>query len=99
MPTLRSLSGGPDISVDRPLVLVGRHPRCDARLDSEWVSLRHCVLSEDGGEVVVRDLCSTNGTWINGWRVERGRLRPGDLMSIAYVHFRIEGAPLGMSEK
>ncbi len=69
MPTLCAVSGGPDIPVDRPLVLVGRHPNCDARLDSEWVSLRHCVLARDGGDVVVRDLGSTNGTSINGRRV------------------------------
>jgi hypothetical protein len=41
MPTLRSDSGEPDIPVDSPLVLVGRHPQCDARLGSDWVSLRH----------------------------------------------------------
>ena len=93
MPTLRSVSGGPDIRVVHPLVLVGRHPRCDARLESDWVSLRHCILTQDGGEVVVRDLCSTNGTWINGWRVERRRLKPGDEMSIAHMRYRLEGAP------
>jgi FHA domain len=93
MAILRSVSCGPDIPVDSPLVLVGRHPRCDARLDSAWVSLRHCILTEDGGEVVVRDLGSTNGTWINGWRVERGRLKPGDEMSIAHVRYVLEPPP------
>jgi pSer/pThr/pTyr-binding forkhead associated (FHA) protein len=92
MPTLRSVSGGPDIPVDHPLVLVGRHPQCDARLDSDWVSLRHCILTQDGGDVVVRDLGSTNGTWINGWRVERGRLKPGDEVTIAHVRYRLEAA-------
>jgi pSer/pThr/pTyr-binding forkhead associated (FHA) protein len=73
--------------------LVGSRPRCDARLDSEWVSLRHRVLTGDGRGVVVRDLGSTDGTWINGWRVERGRLEPGDEMSIDHVRYRLEGAP------
>jgi pSer/pThr/pTyr-binding forkhead associated (FHA) protein len=75
------------------MVLVGRHPQCDARLDSLWVSGRHCILTEDGGEVVVRDLGSTNGIRINGQRVERGRLRPGDEISIAHFPYRLEGAP------
>ncbi len=92
MPTLRSVSGTPDITVDHPLVLVGRHPQCDARLNSEWVSLRHCMLTADRGDVIVRDLGSTNGTWINGWRVECARLRPGDEMTIAHIRFRLEGA-------
>jgi predicted component of type VI protein secretion system len=91
MPTLRSVSGGPDIRVDHLMVMVGRHSQCDARLDSHWVSLRHCMLTEDGGDVVVRDLGSTNGTWVNGLRVERGRLKPGDEMSIANVRYRLEG--------
>jgi pSer/pThr/pTyr-binding forkhead associated (FHA) protein len=92
MPILRSISGGTDIAVDRPMVLVGRHPQCDARLDSEWVSLRHCMLTGDGRDIVVRDLGSTNGTWINGCRLERGRLNSGDEVAIAHVRYRLEGA-------
>ena len=92
MLTLRSVSGGPDITLDRPLVLVGRHPQCDARLDSVRVSRRHCVLTKDALGVVVRDLGSTNGTWINGWRVACGRLKPGDEVSIAYTRYRLEEA-------
>jgi pSer/pThr/pTyr-binding forkhead associated (FHA) protein len=83
---LRAVFDGSDITLDRAMVMVGRHPQCDARLDSLRVSRRHCILTEDGGEVVVRDLGSTNGIRINGPRVERGRLRPGDEISIA--HFR-----------
>ena len=93
MPTLRALIEGPDITLDRALVLVGRDPQCDTRLESNWVSRRHCILTVDGGEVVVRDLGSTNGTRINGQRVERGRLRPGDEISIAHFTYRLEGAP------
>jgi len=93
VPTLRAVCDGPDITLDRAMVLVGRHPQCDARLDSPRVSRRHCILTEDGGEVVVRDLGSTNGIRINGQRVERGRLRPGDEISIAHIRYRLEGAP------
>jgi hypothetical protein len=93
MPTLRSVSGEPDIRVESPVVLVGRHPQCDARLESDWVSLRHCVLTADAGEVVVRDLVSTNGTRINGRRVQHGRLKPGDELSIAHIRYRLEEAP------
>jgi pSer/pThr/pTyr-binding forkhead associated (FHA) protein len=92
MLTLRSVSGGPDITLDRPLVLVGRHPQCDARLDSDRVSRRHCMLTKDAHGVVVRDLGSTNGTWINGWRVACGRLEPGDEVWIAHVRYRLEEA-------
>jgi pSer/pThr/pTyr-binding forkhead associated (FHA) protein len=93
VPTLRAVIDGPDITLDRPIVMVGRNPQCDVRLDSLWVSRRHCILTEDGGEVVVRDLGSTNGIRINGQRVERGRLRPGDEISIAHIRYRLEAAP------
>lgn len=44
----------------------------------------------DHGEVIVRDLGSTNGIRINGQRVELGRLRAGDLLSIAHIRYRLE---------
>ncbi|MGE3822255.1 MAG: FHA domain-containing protein, partial [Isosphaeraceae bacterium] len=42
------------------------------------------------GEVIVRDLGSTNGIRLNGQRVEFGRLRPGDELSIAHIRFRLD---------
>jgi predicted component of type VI protein secretion system len=89
---LVALDEGPDIPVDRAMVVVGRHPQCDARLDSIRISRRHCCMAEDNGEVVVRDLGSTNGIRINGQRVEAGRLRPGDELSIAHIRYRLEGS-------
>jgi predicted component of type VI protein secretion system len=87
---LVALDEGPDILLDRAMVVVGRHPSCDTRLDSLRVSRQHCCMSHDKGEVTVRDLGSTNGIRINGQRVERGRLRPGDELSIAHIRFRLE---------
>jgi pSer/pThr/pTyr-binding forkhead associated (FHA) protein len=86
---LIALYTGPDILVDRSPVLIGRHPRCDARIDSIRVSQRHCCLTEDDGAVLVRDLGSTNGIRINGRRVESGRLRPGDELSISVFRYRV----------
>jgi len=87
---LVALDEGPDIMLDRAMVVVGRHPSCDTRLDSLRVSRQHCCMSQDKGEVTVRDLGSTNGIRINGQRVERGRLRHGDELSIAHIRFRLE---------
>ena len=85
-----ALDNTPDITLDRALVVVGRDPRCDARLDSLRVSRQHCCMTEADGAVVVRDLGSTNGVWINGERVEFGQLRPGDELSIAHFRYRLE---------
>jgi FHA domain len=87
---LVALDEGPDITLDRTIVVVGRHPACDTRLDSLRVSRHHCCMTQEGGEVVVRDLGSTNGIRINGQRVEIGRLRPGDELSIAHIRYRLE---------
>jgi pSer/pThr/pTyr-binding forkhead associated (FHA) protein len=87
---LVALDDGPDIPLDRAMVVVGRHPLCDARLDSLRISRHHCCMMQDKGELFVRDLGSTNGIRINGQRVEMGRLRPGDELSIAHIRFRLE---------
>jgi predicted component of type VI protein secretion system len=87
---LVALDEGLDIPLDRAMVVVGRHPQCDARLDSLRVSRHHCCMTQDHGEVIVRDLGSTNGIRINGQRVELGRLRPGDELSIAHIRYRLD---------
>src|SRR4029079_2737965 len=87
---LVALDEGPDIMLDRAMVVVGRHPACDARLDSLRVSRHHCCMMHENGEVVVRDLGSTNGIRINGQRVEMGRLKAGDELSIAHIRYRLD---------
>ncbi len=87
---LVALDEGADIVLDRAMVVVGRHPACDARLDSLRVSRHHCCMMQENGEVVVRDLGSTNGIRINGQRVEMGRLKPGDELSIAHIRYRLD---------
>ena len=91
MPTrLVALDEGNDIPLDRSMVVVGRHPQCDARLDSLRVSRHHCCMTRDKNEILVRDLGSTNGIRINGQRVDAGRLRPGDELSIAHIRYKFE---------
>ncbi len=87
---LVALDEGLDIPLDRTMVVVGRHPQCDARLDSLRISRHHCCMTLENGDVVVRDLGSTNGIRINGQRVEIGRLRTGDELSIAHIRYRLD---------
>jgi pSer/pThr/pTyr-binding forkhead associated (FHA) protein len=89
MLTLLALSDGPDILLDNAVVMVGRLSKCDARLESLRVSRRHCLIIAAGGDVVVRDLGSTNGTWVNGRRVTTRRIRPGDEVSIAHIRYQL----------
>jgi pSer/pThr/pTyr-binding forkhead associated (FHA) protein len=85
-----AIDEAPDINLDRAMVVVGRHPNCDTRLNSLRVSRHHCCMTRENDQVVVRDLGSTNGIRINGTRVETGSLRPGDELSIAHIRYRLE---------
>jgi FHA domain len=62
---------------------VGRHPESDIFLDDITVSRRHAEFTRDaGGKVVVRDLGSLNGTYVNRERIEEQVLSPGDEVQI-----------------
>lgn len=64
-------------------LLLGRHLCCDIVLPIPTVSRRHALLSFRDGSWILRDLESTNGTLVNGERVGRCELRPGDLVMLA----------------
>jgi pSer/pThr/pTyr-binding forkhead associated (FHA) protein len=51
-------------------------------LGEPTVSRLHAELREEGEGWVIADLGSTNGTWVNGWRVQRAELRAGDEVSL-----------------
>jgi len=87
---LISLDGGPDIRLDNSPILIGRHPSCDARIDSVRISRRHCCVSVHDDTVLIRDLGSTNGVSVNGQRVETGRLHGGDEVAIGPLRYVVE---------
>ncbi len=88
------LDGSKPISITRDITLVGRkRGLCDVVIDHSSVSKLHCALARTDGLLFLRDLGSTNGTRVNGQRVTRGALLPGDEISIAGVKFRIHLGP------
>jgi pSer/pThr/pTyr-binding forkhead associated (FHA) protein len=88
LPCFVSLDGNTPFRLDDPLTVVGRARACEVHLDSSRVSRRHCCLAFGNGQVLVRDLGSTNGTWINGHRIAEATLLPGDVLGIAHLRFR-----------
>ncbi len=87
---LISLDGRDHILLDLVLVVVGRRPDSDARIDSARVSRKHCCLAMDRDGVLVRDLGSRNGTRVNGQKIKVGLIRPGDELGIAHLRYRLE---------
>ena len=86
---LLALCEGPDILLDKPILLLGRHPECDVQIDSRKVSRRHCCIAQVNDYLVVRDLGSTNGIRINGIRVVEGKLKPGDELTIGNHRYQV----------
>ena len=65
---------------------LGRSPDVDLRLESTSVSRHHLTLRRRGEELLVEDLGSANGTFLNGTRLTGVRaLRPGDTLKVADV--------------
>ena len=65
---------------------VGRATGADFIVDAPLVSRVHCRLTvAPDGILEVRDLESTNGTFVNGKRIERARLRSGDRLGVGRV--------------
>lgn len=73
---------------------VGRTSRADFIVDAPLISRLHCrLLADKSGQLVVEDLGSTNGTLVNGGRVDRRVLRAGDTLTIGRVEFKVQENP------
>jgi EAL domain-containing protein (putative c-di-GMP-specific phosphodiesterase class I) len=85
----RDIPGKPPerIELDRLPFTIGRNESCDYQILSSRVSREHAEILREGGALRVRDLKSTNGTFVNGQRIDEHRLADGDLVVIADVHF------------
>ncbi len=77
------------------LLVVGRGLGADIPLGDPTISRRHASLERAGEQVIVRDLGSSNGTFVNGRRVEAGILAPGDTVTFGKVTFRVEEITTG----
>jgi predicted component of type VI protein secretion system len=80
----------PTISLHRPVLLIGRHPDCDVRLDLPAISRRHCCVALAYDRLTIRDLGSRHGTRVNGALIEESRLVPGDEIAIGPLIYRFD---------
>ncbi|MBI5725131.1 MAG: FHA domain-containing protein [Planctomycetes bacterium] len=90
-----------EFSVPGPSAIIGRGEDCDLRVPILSVSRHHCevTLYEDG--VGVKDLGSSNGTFINNTKITEAGVEAGDLLAIGPIVFivQIDGVPENITPK
>lgn len=101
MPTLViSLDGAvvKQVALEKERTTVGRRPYNDVVIENLAVSGEHAAFHLRGGQVEVEDLKSTNGTYVNGERIQRQLLHGGDLVEMGRykAHFTQQEAPTAL---
>ena len=94
------LDGGAPYKITRDVTIVGRSRElCDLTIEQSSISKLQCLIARTDGLLFIRDLASTNGTKVNGQRVTRGALLPGDELAFASVKFRVHLGPSDPNEE
>ena len=100
--TIRIQDNQPKLTVTRPdlppfvymleqeYTHVGRAPGNEISLPYPSISNRHCIFIHSGPDIVLRDLNSSNGTYVNGELITETILRPGDLIQMGTVQIKFE---------
>lgn len=90
---LSPIGGGDPIPLLKENLSIGRRESCDIVLRFGNVSGQHCELILDRGWWFVKDLNSQNGTRVNGLRVAKKRLDPGDRLTISRHDYEVRYSP------
>lgn len=72
-------------------LVIGRHEDCDVRIDSTGISRRHCEIVLIDKAHVLRDLGSSNGTFVHGQKITSHALNNGDVFSVVGVKVKFDG--------
>ncbi len=77
-----------ELSAER--ITIGRAEDNSFQVPEPSVSSHHCELLVSGGQILVRDLNSTNGTYINDEQVTEAVLKPGQILRLGRIEMRLE---------
>src|SRR5512138_686099 len=77
-----------ELKVDK--TTIGRVEDNVFQIPEPSVSSHHCEVLLRGNDIVVKDLNSTNGTYINGQKVSEGPLKPGQILRLGQIEMRLE---------
>jgi pSer/pThr/pTyr-binding forkhead associated (FHA) protein len=90
----RGPSAGARFLLDADRTIAGRSPASDIFLDDVTVSRKHVEFVREGSDVVVRDVGSLNGTYVNRVRIEQATLRAGDEVQIGKFRMTFHPSPV-----
>jgi len=83
-------NAGKEIKIPTPKCVIGREEDCTLRINHDAISRKHCVIITSENEVVVRDLNSRNGTFVNDERVaSEAVLLNGDVLRVGTKQFEM----------
>jgi len=82
-------------SISREMTVIGRRQDCDLMIPLGEISRKHCRIIRDGESLRLEDLGSSNGTFLNGRRIQESALEAGDTIQVGPVAFviQIDGVP------
>lgn len=85
-----------DFPLAKEATIIGRKVNCDLRIPLTSVSRQHCEVRMDEDKLTVRDLGSSNGTYLNSVRVQESHLSAGDELVVGPVVFTVvvDGHPV-----
>lgn len=72
---------------------IGRSSEADLQIVDERISRIHCGVRAEGDAYIIKDLGSTNGTWVNDRRIQEVRLRFGDTIRVGHTVIAFESQP------
>ena len=75
--------------LERARLVIGRSSGCQLVLTHDTVSRRHAELFIEEGRWLLRDLDSSNGSWLNGRRIVEAEVRPGDVVHLGGCRLRL----------
>src|SRR5437763_2968263 len=77
-----------ELKVDK--TTIGRLEDNTFQIPEPSVSSHHCEVLLNGNDVVIKDLNSTNGTFINGDKISESKLKPGQVLRLGQIELRLE---------
>lgn len=79
------------VTIDHVPFIIGREDYCSLKLIDKWISRQHSEIHVSGNHIWIRDLGSTNGTYVNNKKIDQSELlKPGDTISIGTFKFSLK---------